>query len=131
MLPTSRVLADLTMSEEHGWQPLSGKSALYGVWLAEGGGYLLEIDRGGDYSVADDSGEPIDRGQWALHQGDLTLSSSGRSTECSEGDRLVFGGVDQVAPGSGTTGMRMTVGENACGVAWTPAAWILIPQDSR
>ncbi|MDQ1695273.1 MAG: hypothetical protein QOJ03_626 [Frankiaceae bacterium] len=125
VLPTSQSLAELVFSKDRGWHPLSGKVYLYGVWQAEGGGHVLEIDRGGTYFVADDSGEPVDRGQWSLRGSDLTLTSSVRSTECSEGDQLVLRAVEQ--ENSGTSGMRATVTQNTCGGAWTPAAWILIP----
>ena len=105
--------------------PLSDESALYGDWMAEGGGYVLEISPDGSYYVADESGEPIDRGQWSLRASDLTLTSSAASTECSEGDRLVLGGVEQVDLDTPT--MRGTVEQNTCGGAWTPSAWWLIP----
>ena len=127
--PASHFMTGLVFSTESGWQPLVGKSALYGVWLAEGGGYLLEIDPGGSYYVADESGEPIDRGQWSLRGGsDLTLTSSAGSTECSKGDRLVLGAVEQVA-GTGTRALRSALQENTCGAAWVPATWILVPDD--
>lgn len=125
VLPTSRSLAGLVFSTDRGYGPLSERSFLYGDWQAEGGGYVLEIVRGGDYYVADESGEPVDQGQWSLRGADLTLTSSALSAECGEGDQLVLGSVEQVNPG--TLGMRGTVERNACGGAWTPAAWILLP----
>ena len=128
VLPASPTMAALVFSTESGWQPLVGKNALYGVWLAEGGGYLLEIDPGGSYYVAAEPGEPIDRGQWSLRGADLTLTSSAGSTECNKGDRLVLGTVEQVA-GTGTRAVRSTVQENTCGAAWVPAAWILVPDE--
>ena len=128
--PASQFMVDLVFSTESGWQPLVGESALYGLWLAEGGGYVLEIDPGGSYYVADESGEPIDRGQWSLRGGsDLTLTSSAGSTECSEGDRLAMGAVQQVSPGTGTRALRSTLQENTCSAAWVPAAWILVPDE--
>jgi hypothetical protein len=129
VLPASPTMAALVFSTESGWQPLVGKNALYGVWLAEGGGYLLEIDPGGSYYVAAEPGEPIDRGQWSLRGADLTLTSSAESTECSKGDRLVLGTVEQLA-GTGTRALRSTVQENTCGAAWVPTVWILIPDES-
>lgn len=125
VLPTSQHMAELVLSNESGWQPLVGKSALSGVWLAEGGGHVLEIDPGGSYYVADESGEPIDRGQWSLRGTDLTLTSSAGSAVCSKGDQLVLGAVEQV--NLGTRVVRSTVQQNACGAAWATAAWILIP----
>jgi hypothetical protein len=128
VLPASPTLAGLVFSTDSGWQPLVVKSAMYGVWLAEGGGYVLEIDPGGSYYVADDSGEPVDRGQWSLRGGsDLTLTSSTDSARCSKGDRLVLGAVEQ--NDFGTRALRSTVGENTCGGAWAPAAWALIPHE--
>jgi hypothetical protein len=53
VLPTSPTMADLVYSTETGWRPLSDKNALYGSWLAEGGGHVLELNRGGTYYVAD------------------------------------------------------------------------------
>lgn len=129
VLPASPPMAGLVFSTQSGWQPLVSKSALYGVWLAEGGGYVLEMDPGGTYYVAGESGEPVDRGRWSLRGGsDLTLTSSTESTECSGGDRVVLGAVEQVA-GPGTRALRSTVRENTCGAARAPAAWILIPHE--
>jgi len=128
VLPASPTMAELVFSTEAGWQPLVGKSALYGVWLAEGGGHVLEIDPGGSYYVADESGDPVDRGQWLLRGGsDLTLTSSAGSARCSEGDRLVLGAVEQINPG--TRAVRSTVQENTCGAPWVPATWALVPHE--
>jgi hypothetical protein len=127
VLPTSSPMAELVLSNERGWQPLVGKDSLYGVWLAEGGGHILEIDPGGAYYLVDESGA-IDRGQWSLRGGsELTLTTSADSALCRVGDRLVLGDVEQVDPG--TRVLRSTVRENTCGAAWAPAAWILVPHD--
>jgi hypothetical protein len=128
VLPASPTMAGLVFSTETGWQRLVGKNALHGLWMAEGGEHVLEIDPGGSYYVAAEPDEPIDRGQWSLRGADLTLTSSAESTECSKGDRLVLGTVEQVA-GTGTRALRSTVRENTCGAAWTPAVWILVPHD--
>ncbi|MDQ1599620.1 MAG: hypothetical protein QOD68_1094, partial [Actinomycetota bacterium] len=129
VLPTSPNMADLVFSTDPGWQPLVGKNVLYGVWLAEGGGHLLEIDPGGTYYVAAEPGEPIDRGQWSLRGGsELTLTSSADSATCGDGDRLVLGAVEQDF-GTGTRALRWSVRENTCGATWVPAAWILIPHE--
>lgn len=127
VLPSSRSMAGLVFSQEDGgWQPLSREATLHGVWLAEGGGHLLEMNPEGSYYIADDAGEPIDTGRWSLRGADLTLTSSARSTtRCSEGDQFVLAAVDW--SDSGTRALRGTVKQNACGGAWTPAAWILIP----
>jgi hypothetical protein len=126
VLPTkNKDMASLVFSTDAGWQALSDKATLYGVWLAERGGYLLEMDRDGSYYVADVSGEPVDRGTWSLRSSDLTLTSSAKSVRCSAGDRLVLGNAEQEDPG--TTAIRGTVRLNTCSAAWTPAAWLLIP----
>jgi len=63
-LPTRHQgLATIDNSTDPGWHPLSGKAVLYGVFLAQGGGHLLEIDRGGAYYVAENSGAAVYRGQ--------------------------------------------------------------------
>ena len=126
VLPTrNKSMAGLDNSKAPGWHPLSGKTALYGVFLAGGGGHLLEIDRDGSYYVAAEPGTPVDRGQWSLHGSTLTLTSSAGSTDCSRGDKLVLGAVEEVNPG--TTVIRGTVEQNTCRAAWTPAEWIMIP----
>lgn len=125
VLPASRSMAGLVFSQDGGWQPLSREASLYGVWLAEGGGHLLEMNPEGSYYIADGVGEPIDTGQWSLRGADLTLTSSARSTTCTEGDQLVLAAVDWIDPG--TRALRGEVKQNACGGSWTPTAWILIP----
>ncbi len=129
VLPTNNDLAELDFSTGPGWEPLSDKAVLYGVWMAEGGGHVLEIDPDGAYYVADETGGLVDGGQWSLRASDLTMTSSAAAGECSEGDRFVLGGVEQV--NSSTTGLRGTVEQNTCGGAWTPRGWGLLPhQDS-
>jgi hypothetical protein len=127
VLPTSEALTGFVFSAEPGWQPVPDESTLYGVWVAELGGHVLEIDPGGGYVVADDSGDVVDRGQWSLQASELTLASSADSDACSEGDRLVLGGVEEL-PGH-SFGLRGTLQQNACGGAWTPDAWILLPHE--
>ena len=124
VLPTSQGFAEFAVAGG-GYKPLSDKSALYGDWMAEGGGHVLEISPDGTYYVADESGEPIDRGQWSLRASDLTLTSSAASVECSEGDRLVLGGVEHV--NLNTPNIRGTVEQNTCGGAWASSTWWLIP----
>jgi hypothetical protein len=128
VLPTSPVLAGLDFSSETGWEPVTGPSQrLYGMWVAEGGGHVLELDAGNSYYVADESGNPVDRGQWSLSGGDLTLTSSADSSACSAGDRLVWAGLEQVDPG--TPAMRGTVARDDCGGAWADKSWILVPHE--
>jgi hypothetical protein len=128
VLPTAASLAELVRSTDPGWKPLSGKGTLYGIWLAERGGHVLEMDPDGAYFIADESGDPIDRGAWSLRGADLTLTSSAGSVKCNPGDRLVLGSLEQIDPD--TTSIRGTVRQNACGGAWTPATWILFPNAS-
>lgn len=126
VLPTRNAqLAGFDNSGSHGWHPLSGKADLYGLFLAGGGGHLLEIDRDGSYYVAAGAITPIDQGHWSLRGSDLTLTSSAGSVGCSKGDTLVLRNVEEVNPG--TNVFRGTVGKNTCGGAWTPAEWIMIP----
>ncbi len=127
VLPTSQSLAGVGFSNESGWLPLVSRQALHGLWMAEGGGYALEVDPGGTYFVADDSGDPVDRGQWSLRGTDLTLTSSAGSARCNAGDRLVLGAVEQTNPV--TRVLRSTVQENTCHAPWAPATWILIPHE--
>jgi len=127
VLPTSRGMGNFGFSDKEDWKPLARVRALYGMWLAEGGGHVLEVDPGGSYYVADESGEPVDRGQWSSHDSALTLVSSADSVECSEGDQVVLGGVEQVD--SGTSGMQWTVEKNTCGGAWASNAWYLVPDE--
>ena len=128
-LPTSPVMAGLVFSQDTGWQPVSGTDTLLGVWLAEGGGHLLEMDADGSYYIADDSAEPIDQGRWSLRGADLTLTSSAQSVACEANDRLTLVGMQWVNPG--TIALRGTLRENTCGGAWTPATWILLPRSSN
>ncbi|MBK5307046.1 MAG: hypothetical protein JJD92_10195 [Frankiaceae bacterium] len=125
LLPSSPTTEETRFSQETGWAPLSDNTVLSGVWLAEGGGHLLELAVGGAYYLADNSGAPIDRGQWSLRNSALTLTSSSSSVQCSARDQFVLGAVEAVRPN--TIAIRGTVTKNACRGAWTPATWILIP----
>jgi hypothetical protein len=126
MLPTkNKFLARIDHSSARHWKPLTDKNAMPGDWLAEGGGNMLELTPGGDYSLAAESGDVVDRGRWSQRGAELTLTSSAASRTCSGGDRLVLGNLEQVHPG--TTVMRGTVEQNACGGAWATKTWVLIP----
>ena len=127
-LPTNNEdIKGLSNGDAPGWHPLSGRAELYGVFLARGGGHLLEIDRGGAYYVLADTGTTVDRGQWSLRGSDLTFTSGTGSAQCSKGDKLVLHSVEEVNPG--TNIFRGTVAQNTCGGAWTPSEWILIPNE--
>ena len=130
VLPTSSGLRDLKLDAKGDWNPPAGLSSLYGDWMAEGGGHVLELARNGVYFVADDSGDAVDRGRWSLDRSAsrLTLVSAGSSPSCDQGDRLVLGGVEQTDPG--TLNMRGTVEQNTCGGAWADAAWLMLPHEA-
>ena len=125
LIPTSPVMSQFRNSTEPGWQALPSTNALYGVWLAEGGGHLLELDPGGGYYIADNSAQVVDQGQWSLRNAVLTLTSGAGSPDCSAGQRYVLGSLQWADFGTGS--IRGTVQQNACGGAWTPAAWLQIP----
>ena len=127
VLPASKSITDLSTAGLQGWEPLTDRE-LGGDWLAEGGGHVLELDAGGTYYVADQSGDPVDRGQWSLRKADLTLTSSAASGACNEGDRLVWTDLEQAD--LGTRVVRGTVRENDCGAAWTPKTWVLLPDET-
>jgi hypothetical protein len=129
VLPTSPLIASYDNSTARGWQPVTDDRGLYGTWFAEGGGYVLELSRGGVYHLASGSGEQVDYGAWELEGSRLTLTSWPDSVECSTNDRLVLGSLEAVYPG--TTAMRTTVRENTCGGEWADKAWILIPDEAN
>jgi hypothetical protein len=118
---------DFRGSEELGWLPLIDRDRLIGTYFAEGGGYLLELDRGNQYHVVSETGEQVDHGGWTLERRKLTLTSWPDSVDCSTGDRLVMGDLE-FSP-SGTTVIRFDVERNDCGGGWAPKSWVLIPYD--
>jgi hypothetical protein len=127
VLPTTKFLTGLNFSSlaDSQWVTPTQRDML-GDWMAEGGGYLLELAESGAYYVADGSGDVVDQGNWSGRNAVLTLTSSKNSRDCAAGDRLVVGSVQESIRES-TRGMRGAVERNDCGVAWTPKAWILIP----
>jgi hypothetical protein len=126
VLPTSPDMAAFILPKKPAGKPWPDRRSLYGLWQAEGGGYAMELGRDGSYVVADNSGEPVDRGRFSLRDAELTLTSSARSVRCSTGDRLVWSDLRLVDPG--TLGLRgATVLENSCGASWADKNWILVP----
>lgn len=110
------------------WKPLAGAAVLHGLWVPVDGGHVLEMDPDGAYFVADESGKPIERGQWTLRDADLTFSPSMVSEGCSE--QIVLGGVEQV--GGGTINIGATVIGNPCGSGWAASGeWFLLPHVGR
>lgn len=125
VLPAGPSFANFTFSNKLPWEPGPDRRSLQGMWLAEGGGYVLEIDRDGSYYVVDESGEPVDRGEWTYRDSELTLASSADSVDCAQGDTAVLADLEQVD--SGTLGMQYTVADNTCGGAWVDKDWFLVP----
>lgn len=128
VLPTGSTLAELDNTGLRGWQPLTKQRLLYGDWMAEGGGYLLEIARDGRYYVVHESTDLVDEGTWTLTDSALTLTSSAQSATCRRGDRLSL--ADPEYADVGTAVVRGTVAENTCPADWKPERWIRIPDAS-
>jgi hypothetical protein len=129
VLPASPIIAGIDNSQADDWLPLNEKRALYGTWFAEGGGYVLELGRGGVYHVVTGTGEQVDYGAWELERSRLTLTSWPDSVECSTNDRLVLGALEYTSPG--TTVIRSVVRENTCGGGWAEKAWTLVPDEGN
>ncbi|HTE73617.1 MAG TPA: hypothetical protein VK640_10515 [Actinomycetes bacterium] len=129
VLPASPIIASYDNSQADDWLPLNDERALHGTWFAEGGGYVLELGRGGVYHVVTGSGEQVDYGGWELEGSQLTLTSWPDSVECSTNDRLVLGALEYTSPG--TTAIRSVVRENTCGGEWADKAWVLVPDEGN
>jgi hypothetical protein len=128
VIPTGSDFIGLDNSGLRGWQATTDKKWLLGDWMAEGGGYLLELTQDGSYYIVDDSADVVDNGRWRFRDSALELFSRTESPLCDEGDFLVLGNLEQVNPG--TTMIRGTVEQNDCGGGWTPQTWIRIPDIS-
>ncbi len=128
VLPASPAMNSWKFSFERGWRPVRDAGTLEGDWLAEGGGHVLELAPNGEYHVADDTGEPIDQGRWTGSGTELTLTSSDESAQCSRGDQVLVGDIEELPPG-GTPVIRWTVQRSACGTTWSPASWFQIPSE--
>jgi hypothetical protein len=126
-LPTSEALI---FRNENGWRPLPADTELDGDFIAEGGGYILELNRGGDYFVASAFGDVVDRGRWNRQARTLTLTTttSAGTPTCAEGSKLVLRGLETLNPG--TVVFRGRTAENTCNAPWTPTGWLLIPDGS-
>jgi hypothetical protein len=132
VLPTEKGLAGLDFSGDH-FRPVADTAALYGDWMAQGGGYVLELmmsPNGGFYHVIGASGDVVDLGSWTLHdsRSQLRLVSRGNSDTCDEGDRLVLGDL-ALADSDPTAAFSGTVTLNTCDAPWMPKTWILIPHE--
>lgn len=125
LLPTSEGLQGIVAGKKH-WEPVPAADDLHAVWMAQGGGYLLELDPEGTYYVADATGR-FDRGEWSVRGSRLTLASSAESTACSSGDELVWG--DLQWRFRDMTTIRATARTNTCAAPWAAVeAWIEVPQ---
>ena len=129
VVPTDSPLEGLRAPfSERRWSTVQREQVLLGDWMAEGGGYLLEIAEDGTYYVVDGSAEVVDTGRWRLRSSMLELFSRTESPQCAEGDWLRLGNLQQASVG--TTVIRGTVDQNDCGGKWTPESWIRIPDNS-
>ena len=125
VLPDNGNFADFTSSDVRGWQPVADEKVVLGDWMAEGGGYLLEISDDETYYVADDSGDVVDNGAWRIRRSALELFSRTESPRCEEGNMLILGNLEYF--NAEATLLRGTVDQNDCGGGWTPDSWLKIP----
>lgn len=131
-LPTPPDLAGVEFSKDRRFEPLTDLYNLYGVLMPQGGGHLVEIDRGsadrrGTYYVADGTGAVVDRGHWTLRHGDLTFTTRSGS-RCAKGDEFVLAGVENETPG--INGIRGTVQKDDCGGGWAAATFFTLAHRS-
>lgn len=125
VLPDNGNFADFTSSDVRDWQPVADDKVVLGDWMAEGGGYLLEIAEDETYYVADESGDVVDNGAWRVRRSALELFSRTESPQCEEGNMLILGNLEY--SNAEATLLRGTVDQNDCGGGWTPASWLRIP----
>jgi hypothetical protein len=128
VLPTKNAFLRSLENDANAWTKLTQHQPLLGDWMAEGGGQMLELTRGGGYAVVAGSGDVVDRGHWSRQARTLTLTSSGASPSCAAGDRLVLAAMKYA--NTGAPSVRGTVEENGCGGAWATTVWILLPQNA-
>jgi len=126
VLPAGPAFTHLKFGAKLPWQSWPDRDSLLGMWAAEGGGYVLEMDRGGSYYVADETGETVDRGRWTYRPSQLTLTSSAGSVDCSKGDQTRMDDLQYLNPG-GTIAMQWTMKTNTCGGAWATKEWFRVP----
>ncbi len=130
VLPTNnKNLAGLDFSGDD-FQPVAARSQLHGDWMAQGGGFVLELTPFGEFYVADSSGDVVDHGRWNLvaSRSQLHLLSAGDSPTCDEGASLVLRKLRYV-DAHPTAAFHGTMEENTCGGAWASKSWILLPND--
>lgn len=123
VLPTMPGLAEFVVGVKGDWKPAVA-SDMTGLWMAEGGGSVIEFSPEGEY-VAKDAKGASDSGRWTLSgkRPTLRLISSNAATGCPEGGRLILTDVQHHLP----LNMQGTVSDDACGAAWASPTWIRIP----
>lgn len=127
VLPTSDALNGLRPPDAKApWQPPPDESTLHGVWMAVGGGHVVELDPGGVYYVADHTGEPIEGGTWSLERDALRFTVRSASDDCREGDQVVLAGVRHIAEPP-TQFLRATSADTTCDAAWAGHSWVFLP----
>jgi hypothetical protein len=124
LLPTSESIADMQVPAKGDWQPLPDADVLPGIWMAPGGGRLLELGEDGEYIAATGSGQMVDHGQWTLNESRsrLSLISANDSRPC---DGLILDQLEYLNPS--TDMLRGFYGRNTCNGTWISELWFHIP----
>ena len=123
VLPTNPDFTEWVVPVDGDWQPALPAN-MTGLWMAQGGGSVIEFSPEGKY-VARDARGASDSGRWTLSSAPATLRliSSKAAAGCPEGGDLVLTDVQHALPHE----MHGTVTNDACGAAWASPTWILIP----
>lgn len=123
VLPTNPDLMEYVVPVDGDWIP-ARPANMTGLWMAQGGGSVIEFSPDGRY-VAQDSRGVRDTGRWTLSgtPATLRLTSSKATVGCPAGGRLVLTDVQHALPHE----MHGTVTDDACGAAWASPTWILMP----
>lgn len=127
ILPTSPLYDDEDWRKAARNWPALAEATLPGIWYPQGGGHLLAVSstgsRGG-YAVVDESGEPVDRGQWSMggSPARLTLTSDSQSVACQQGDQLVLTDLGQ--EDFGRPLLKGTVVRDDCQGGWAADTFV-------
>lgn len=129
VLPSSDALVGLRAPGARAdWRPPAGEQVLHGAWMAVGGGHVLELDPGGAYYVAGDTGAPIERGEWTLDGDTLRFTVASSGDGCREGDQVVLDGVQHIGEPA-TDFLRSASADTTCNAAWAGEEWVLLPDE--
>ena len=128
VLPTSAAMTGVSAPVNAGWQPPADEEALQGVWMAVGGGHVVEMDPGGVYYVADESGEPFERGTWSLKGDRLVFVAATSGSGCSRGDRVVLDDLEHVVDPA-TEFLRAGAIGSSCSSTWAVHEWVWLPHE--